>query len=66
MLLEVSQLLTALLSPFSPVEENHCMVPSQVFGETDRAPWNGLNLKAGKPITDLEHIHGVTSSGGDD
>src|SRR6202008_160953 len=36
-LLEVSQLLTALFAPLPPIKETHRMVPSQVFGEADLA-----------------------------
>jgi hypothetical protein len=57
MLLEVSQLLTALLSPLPPVEEDNGMASPEIPRELELPTGHGLDFEVRKSVTDLEGIH---------
>jgi len=62
-LLEVSQLLTALFSPLSPVEENDRMAALKVPGKPEPARGHDVDLEVRKSVTDLECVHSSLRGG---
>lgn len=56
-LLEVSQLLTAVASPMAAIEEDDGRVALQVVGQLQGSPADQLDLKAREPGTNLQRLH---------